>query len=82
MWFRSNIGKTKHAEIGSHRGMTVNEHIAVGNNSYKTVKTFKCLGPSLINQNSKEEIKCRYKARDSYCYQSEHLCLLDFILII
>ena len=38
-----NIGKTKYMEVRRRRGLIANEHIAVGSNSYKTVKTFKYL---------------------------------------
>ena len=31
-------------EMGRHRGMMANEHIAVGSNSYEKVKTLKYLG--------------------------------------
>ena len=35
--------QTKYMEIGRHRGMIPNEHIAKSSNSYEKVKTFKCL---------------------------------------
>ena len=57
--------------IGCHLGMIANEHISIGSNSYEKVKTFKCFGSLLINQNSiQEEIKCRLKAENS-CYYSD-----------
>ena len=46
-------------EIGRHRAMMVNEHFAVGSNSYEKVQIFKFLGPLLKNQISvQEEMKC------------------------
>ena len=39
-------------EIGRHRGMIVNAHITIGNNSYEKVKTSKYLGSLVTNQNS------------------------------
>ena len=36
-----NIGKTKYMEVQHHRGMIINEHIMVSNNSYEKVKTYK-----------------------------------------
>ena len=51
-----NTGKTKHMEIGRHRGMIANEHhIKIGSNSYEKVKTFKYLGSLLTNQNYFQE---------------------------
>ena len=47
-----NTGKTKYLETGRHRDMTANEHIRVGSNSCEKLKTFKCLGSLLTNQNS------------------------------
>ena len=47
-------------EIGGHRGMMANEHITVGSNSYKKVKTLKYVDSLLTNVNYiQEEIKCR-----------------------
>ena len=34
-----NSGKTKYMEIGRHRGVIANEHIAIGGNSYKKAKS-------------------------------------------
>jgi hypothetical protein len=45
-----NTRKTKYMEIGRHRGIIANEHIRVGSNSYKKLKTFKYLGSSVTNQ--------------------------------
>ena len=42
-----NTGKTKYMEIGRHRGMMANAHMAVGSNPYEKMKTFKNLGPLL-----------------------------------
>ena len=57
-------------EIGYHRGMIANDHIAVGSNSYEKMKTFKCVGFLLMNENTiHEEIKCRLKTGNS-CYYS------------
>ena len=40
--------------------MIANEHTRIGSNSYEKVKTFKCLGSLVTNQNSiKEEIQCK-----------------------
>ena len=33
-------------EVGRHRGVIGNEHVKIGSNSYKKVKTFKYLGKS------------------------------------
>ena len=61
-------------EIGRHRGMIENEHVKIGSNSYKKVKTFKYLGSLLIHQKSiQEEIKCRIKAGNSYYYSVQTL---------
>ena len=50
----------------------------MGNNSYKKVNTFKYLGTLLTNKYSVlEEIKCRLKAGNSFCY-SGPFCLLYF----
>ena len=50
-------------ELGRHQGMMTNEHIRVGSNSYKKVKTFKYLGSLLTNKNYiQDEIECRVKA--------------------
>jgi hypothetical protein len=57
-----NIGKTKYLEIRPHGGK-ITKHIRVDSNYYGKVKTFKCLGSLLTNQNSiHEQIKCRIKA--------------------
>ena len=50
-----NTGKTKYMEIGRHRGVMANEHIAVGCNAYEKVETFKYSGTLLTNQNSIHE---------------------------
>ena len=47
----AKIGKTKYIDIGRHRGIMANEHITVGSNSCKKVKTFKYLGSLLTIQN-------------------------------
>ena len=53
--------------------MIANELI-IGNNSYEKVKTFKCLGSFMINQNSiQEEIKCRLIAGNSCYYSAQTL---------
>jgi hypothetical protein len=50
--------------------MMANEHITVGSNSYEKEKTYKYLGPLLINQNYiHEEIKCRLTVGNP-CYYS------------
>ena len=55
-------------EIGRHRVMIANANIKIGSNSNEKMKTFKCLGSVLTNQNYiQEEIKCRFKAGNS-CY--------------
>ena len=65
-----NIEKTKYMEVEHHRGMMVNKHMTVGNNSHEKVKTFTYLGSLPTNQNSiHKEIKCRLKAGNS-CYYS------------
>ena len=65
-----NTGNTKYLEIGRHRDVIANEHIKTSSNSYEKVKTFKYLDSLLKNENSiQEEIKCRFKARNS-CYYS------------
>ena len=65
-----NTGKTKHMEVGPHRIIMINEYIRIGSNSDVKVKTFKCLGSLVINQNSiHEKIKYSLKARNS-CYYS------------
>ena len=57
-------------KIGRHRGLIPNEHIRIGSNSYEKVKTFKCLGSLVANQNYiQEEIKCKLKVGNS-CYYS------------
>ena len=67
-------------EIGSHRGMIANAHIPVNSNPYGQVKTFKCLGYLVINQNSiQEEIKCRLKAGNS-CYYSVQTLLSSRVI--
>jgi hypothetical protein len=42
-------------DVGSHRDLREKEHIKIGSNSYEKVKTFKCLGCLLKNQNSVHE---------------------------
>jgi hypothetical protein len=70
-------------EIGCHRRMIANDHIRVGSNSYKKVKTFKYLRSLLTNQNSThDEIKCRLKAGNACYYLVQNTCLLDFYLRI
>ena len=50
----------------SHRGMTANENITVGFNSYEKVKILKYLGHLSTNQNSiQDKIKCIFKAENS-----------------
>ena len=50
-------------EVGRHRGLTTNEHIAVGSNSYEKVETFYYVCSLLINMNSAHgEIKCKVQA--------------------
>ena len=34
-----NTGKTKCMELGSHQGITTNDHINIASNSYEKVKT-------------------------------------------
>ena len=47
-------------EIGRNRGMTANEHIKIGINSYEKLKNLKYLGSLLRNENSiQEKLKCR-----------------------
>ena len=54
--------------------MIANVHIRIGSNSYEKVKTFKYLSSLVTNQNSiREEIKCRLKAGNSYCYSVQTL---------
>jgi hypothetical protein len=61
-------------EIGRHRGMITNSHIGIRNNSYEKVETFKYLGSLVTNQNSiQEEIKCRLKSGNSFCYSVQTL---------
>ena len=75
-----NTGKTKHMEMGRHRGIIANAHIKIGSNSYEKVETFKYLGSLLTNQNSiQEEIKCKLKAGNS-CYYSVQTLLSSRIL--
>ena len=50
-----NTGKTKYMEIGCNWGIIANEHIRIGSNYYKKVKTFKYLGSLVTNQNSIQE---------------------------
>ena len=60
--------------------MMANEHIMIGSNSYEKVKTFKCLGSLLENQNSvHKEIKCRLKIGNS-CYYSVQTLLSSRLL--
>ena len=67
-------------EIGPHRGMIRNAHIKTGSNSYEKVKTFKCLGSLLTNQNYiQEDIKCRLKTENS-CYYSVQALLSSRLL--
>ena len=67
-------------EIRRNRGVIANEHIKIGSNSYEIVRTFKCLGSLLRNQNSiHEEIKCRLKAGNS-CYYSVQTLLSSRLL--
>ena len=62
-----NTGKTNYIEVGCHHGMMANEHILVGSNLYEKVKTLKCFGFLLTNQNSiQEEIKCKLGRFSSY----------------
>ena len=57
-------------EIECHPGMTANQHIRTGSNSYEKVKTFKYLFSLVTNQNSiQDEINCRFKA-GILCYYS------------
>ena len=66
-----NIGKTEYMQVGRHRDMMANEHMAVGNNSYKQCND---LGSLLTNKNSiHEKIKCIHKARNSYYYSVQTL---------
>ena len=72
-----NTWKTKYMEIRRHGGVIVNEHMRIGSNSYKKVKTFKYLGSLLTNQNSiQEEIKYRLKQEIHVIIQSKFSCLL------
>ena len=50
-----NIGKVRHMEVGCHLGLIADEQIMEGINSCEKVKTFKCLGHLLLNQNSIHE---------------------------
>ena len=69
-----NTGKTKYMEIRRHRGMIPNAHIKIGSNSCEKGKIFKYLGSLLTNQNSiQEEIKCRFKAGNSFYYSVQTL---------
>ena len=69
-----NTGKTKYMKTGCHWGITANEYIKMGSNSYEKVKTFKYLGSLLTNQNSiHEEIKCRLKEGNSFYYSVQRL---------
>ena len=64
-----NIGKNKHLEIGRHRGMMENDHVAVASYSYEKVKIIKSLSPLLIDLNSNHrKIKCTIKTEDSKYY--------------
>ena len=75
-----NTGKAKYMEIGHHRGVIANEHIRIGSNSDKKVKTFKYLGFLVKSQNSiQEEIKCRLKFKNS-CYYSVQTLLSSRII--
>ena len=75
----ANTGKTKFMELGRRRSMMANKHIVVDKNSYKKVKTFKCLSFLSTNQNSiHEETKFIFKLGNSVIIQSKHFCLLDF----
>ena len=63
-----NTGKTKYTEEGRSRGISANEHITIGSNSYEKVKIFKYLGSLLTNEIFiHEEMKSRFKAGNS-CY--------------
>ena len=56
------------------------EHIRIGSNSYKKVKSFKYLGSLVTNQNSIQgEIICRLKAGNS-CYYSVQTLLPSRLL--
>ena len=59
--------------------MISNEHIRIGNNYYKKVKTFKYLDYLAINQNS-IEIKYRLKIHVNILFK--HFCLLNFTIKI
>jgi hypothetical protein len=59
-------GKTKYMEIGHLRSMMALDHMMKGSNPYGKVKSLKCLGSLVTNQNYiHEEIKCRLKAGNS-----------------
>jgi hypothetical protein len=50
-------------EVRSHCSIMANEHITIGNTSYKKMKTFTKVGSLFTNQNSShDKIKCRLKA--------------------
>ena len=76
-----NTGKTNYMEIGRHWGMIANEYIGMGSGSYEKVrKALKYLGSLVEDQNSiQEEIKCRFKARNS-CYYSVETLLSSRLL--
>ena len=58
-------------EVVCHRAMMENKIINIGSNSNERIKTFKHVGPLLINPNSiHEEIKCRLKSGNSSYYSN------------
>ena len=63
-----NIEKPNYMEVGCHWDIMANELIAIDGNSYDKMKTFKCLGSLLTNQNFiRKEIKYRFK-EGNLCY--------------
>ena len=58
-----NAEKTKYMIMSRDRNARQNRNIQIGNTSFETVKRFKCLGTTLMNNNSiHEEIKSRLQS--------------------
>ena len=70
-------------EVGSHRGLIVNEHISLSSNSYEKAKTFKYLGSLLTNILLKRKLNnIGLKQEIHVITQYKHFSLLDFSLRI
>jgi hypothetical protein len=66
--------KTKYMVMSQDQKAGQNESIEIGNKSFETVKQFKYLGTTLMNQNSiHEEIQIRLKSGNACCHSVQNL---------